>query len=101
MQIYADILGRKLLLPGSEQSCALGAAIFASVAAGQYSTAEEAQKNICRFKETVYEPIAENSAVYDELYELYSELHDSFGVAGKSFDHAGIMKKLLEIKNSK
>jgi L-ribulokinase len=101
MQLYADILGRKLLLPGSDQSCALGAAIFASVAAGQYSNAEEAQKSICRFKETVYEPISENSAVYDELYELYSELHDSFGVTGKSFDHAGVMKKLLAIKNSK
>jgi len=27
----------------------------------------------------VYEPIVENSAVYDQLYKEYSKLHDYFG----------------------
>lgn len=90
MQIYADILGRKLLLPASDQSCAYGAAIFAAVAAGKYETVEAAQQKLCTFKKESYTPNAAHREAYDRLYELYSELHDSFGT-GK---HARLMKKL-------
>ncbi len=94
MQIYADILGRKLLLSASEQTCALGAAIFGAVAAGRYDSTESAQAALCRFKDHVYEPIPENQAVYAELYDLYSELHDGFGTG----NHAAMMKKLIVLK---
>ncbi|MFA7229752.1 MAG: ribulokinase [Victivallaceae bacterium] len=97
MQIYADILGRQLLLSASAQTCALGAAIFGIVVAGKYSSTEAAQEKICQFKDKVYQPNPENRKRYAELYELYSELHDSFGVAGKSFDHAALMKRLLKL----
>ena len=101
MQIYADVLGRKMTVSASSQTCALGAAIMAGVAAGAavggYCCAEEAQKTLCTFKKKGYEPIPANQAVYNELYALYGELHDSFGVKGTSFDHYAVMKKLLEI----
>ena len=38
--------------------------------------------------------------IYDELYKLYCELHDSFGVAGTSFDHASLMKRLLDLRSN-
>jgi L-ribulokinase len=102
MQIYADVLGRPMVISGSAQTCALGSAIMASVvagkAAGGYDTCEEAQAAICSYKDTVYTPIPENQAVYQELYEIYCELHDSFGVKGASFDHFPVMKKLLDIQ---
>ncbi|MDG3085377.1 ribulokinase [Vibrio hannami] len=44
MQTCADVIGREIVVAESEQSCALGAAIFAAVAAGQYANTEEAQK---------------------------------------------------------
>lgn len=97
MQIYADILGRKLLISDSDQSCAYGAAIFAAVAAGKYENAEEAQEKLCRFKDKSYVPVAANRKVYHELYELYTELHDSFG----SGTHSALMKKLIKIKADK
>ncbi len=97
MQIYADVLGRPMKLSRSGQTCALGSAIMAGVAAGYYRRAEDAQKAMCGFKPAVYKPIAANRAVYQELYRLYCELHDSFGVKGASFDHAGVMKTLLDI----
>ncbi len=47
---------------------------------------------------THYEPIEENRKVYDELYALYRDLHDSFGGLTKSADLSRIMKRLIDIK---
>jgi len=94
MQIYADILGRKLLISDSDQCCAYGAAIFASVIAGKYKNTEEAQAKLCRFKDKIYIPNATAQEAYNKLYKLYSELHDSFGTGL----HSELMKKLIEIK---
>lgn len=103
MQIYADIIDRPLKISASAQTCALGAAIFGAVAAGKknggYDKVESAQKNICAFKNKVYNPERKNTKVYSEIYQLYSELHDSFGLKEKSFNHYLVMKKLLEISN--
>ncbi len=102
MQIYADVLNRRMLVSGSKQTCALGSAIMASVVAGDdkggYATVSEAQNAMCSFQNVVYEPIPANVKVYSELYQLYLELHDSFGVAGKCSDHGRVMKRLIEIQ---
>ncbi|MDR3495470.1 MAG: hypothetical protein P4L82_12795 [Ancalomicrobiaceae bacterium] len=44
------------------------------------------------------ELIAANHAVYNELYVLYRDLHDSFGGLTHSADLAHVMKRLIEIK---
>ncbi len=102
MQIYADVTGRRMELSRSEQTCALGAAIFGAVAAGEdwggYATTEQAQNAMTGTKDISYEPITANHEVYRELYELYRRLHDSFGVAGHSDCLYDVMKRLLEIK---
>jgi len=97
MQIYADILGRPLKVAASEQTCALGAAIFGAVAGGSI-TISEAQASCCRMREYVYQPIPENRAVYQELYSLYRTLHDAFGTGNWSGDIELVMKKLIEIR---
>ena len=101
MQIYADVLGRPMFISGSAQTCALGSAIMAAVVAGKdaggHATCEEAQAAMCSYKDTVYAPNPASQAVYQELYALYCELHDSFGVKGASFDHFAVMKRLLDI----
>lgn len=97
MQIYADVLGRPMKISRSSQTCALGSAVMAAVVGGAHRSAEAAQKAMCGFKETVYKPIPANRRVYEELYALYRELHDSFGVKGVAFDHAAVMKSLLEL----
>lgn len=101
MQIYADVIGRRMRISGSSQACALGAAIFGAVVAGPkaggFASVEAAQKRLCSFKDAVYKPRKDAAKVYSELYAIYSELHDSFGVKGKSFDHYLVMKRLLEI----
>ncbi len=102
MQIYADILGRPMKVSASSQTCALGSAIMGAVAAGSeaggYARPEAAQAALCKYKKEAYRPLPEHRAVYDRLYRLYCQLHDSFGLAETSFDHSGLMKELLEIK---
>ena len=102
MQIYADVMGRPMKVAGSEQTCALGAAIFGAVAAGKdeggFANVGEAQDAVCGIREEVYEPIPENQAVYTEMYELYRELHDAFGTSGWSGKLDHVMKSLIVIR---
>ena len=99
MQIYADILNMPIQIAGSDQGGALGSAIFGSVAAGKenggYDSVLDAASVMGKVLDTVYSPIAENSRVYDKLYEEYKTLHDYFG-KGKN----DVMKRLKNIKKS-
>ncbi|MET0359807.1 MAG: FGGY-family carbohydrate kinase, partial [Pararhizobium sp.] len=98
MQIYADVTGCTMLVAGSSQTCALGGAIAASVLAGAHTDFEAAQAAMTSLREERYTPIAENQAVYDDLYRLYRDLHDSFGGLNKQADLSGLMKSLIDIK---
>ncbi|MBA7477291.1 Ribulokinase [subsurface metagenome] len=102
MQIYADVTGREMKISRSSQSCALGSAIAGAVVAGEkrggYDNVAEAQAAMCGIKEQTFKPVPENRQVYQELYRLYKQLHDAFGLADYSGTLANVMKKLLSIK---
>jgi L-ribulokinase len=98
MQIYADVIGKPMKVARSEQTCALGAAIFGAVAAGA-GTVAELQSRMTATREKVYHPIAANHAIYAKLYVLYRELHDAFGTSAWCGNLAHIMKRLLEIRD--
>ena len=109
MQIYADVTGRVIEMAKSSETCALGSAVSAAVVAGKkaggYDDYEEAQRNMTSIKEKEYRPDSENGAVYDELFNLYMELHDGFGgishAAGQGkIDYSHTMKRLIGIKES-
>ena len=74
MQIVADVLNMKIRVARSEQACALGAAMFAAVAAGIYPDVAKAQKAMGQGFEKEYKPIAENAKKYKKLYETYTKL---------------------------
>lgn len=74
MQTMADVLNMPIKVSVSEQAMALGAAMFAAVAAGVYSSVEEAQTAMGQGFEKTYYPIAENAAQYNEIYKKYIEL---------------------------
>jgi len=99
MQIYADVIGQPMLIAGSAQTPALGAAISAAVTAGRYTRWNEAQERMTRLKPIRYDPRPSAVRVYDELYGIYRELHDVFGgVPGARPDLGSVMKRLLDIK---
>lgn len=102
MQIYADIIGRPMKISRSEQTPALGAGIFAAVAAGKnsggYNTIDEAQ-NVITGIGKVYQPDPQNHQTYRKLYSLYKQLHDAFGTKKWTGGMYNVMKELLIIRN--
>jgi L-ribulokinase len=103
MQIYADVLGHPMLIAGSPQTPALGAAASAAVAAGAavggHASFAEAQAAMTRVGERQFRTNAGARRVYDDLYEIYGELHNAFGgVPGAHATLATVMKRLLSIR---
>src|SRR5437016_5871672 len=76
-QVYANVLGRPVLVP-SKTVVSLGSAIFAFLAAGTLKTIEEAQDKICpEHARFTPEPTAQR--IYDSLYTNYRKLYFAFG----------------------
>jgi L-ribulokinase len=76
-QIYADVLGKPVLVPDGTPT-SLGSGIFALLAAGAFKTIEEAQKAVC-LPYRSYAPQARSVAVYNELYALYRKAYFALG----------------------
>ncbi len=76
MQVMADVLNMDIKVAKSEQTCALGAAMFAAVVAGIYNTVEEAQKAMGSGFDMEYKPVKQNAEKYQKLYEKYIKIGD-------------------------
>ena len=74
MQTLADVLGMPIRIVRSQQTCALGAAMFAAVAAGVYSTVGEAMRYMGSDIEIEYRPDTERKKIYEILYRKYLQL---------------------------
>ena len=98
MQIYADITGCTIRIPGSSQACALGAAVSAAVIAAVYKDFPTAQAAMTSLKDIAYTPNPENQKTYNDLYRLYRAMHDAFGGVNTSPDLSRLMKDLIAIK---
>jgi L-ribulokinase len=73
-QIVSDVLKMPIAVPASDQCVALGASMFAAVAAGLYPDIPSAQKALCAPIEKTYTPDPERAAIYDGIYEKYKAL---------------------------
>jgi len=74
MQIIADVLNMPISVPAGDQPVALGAAMFAAVAAGLYPDIPTAQKAIGAPIEKTYIPDNREVEIYDGLYREYVKL---------------------------
>lgn len=74
MQMMADVLERPVMVSHEEQVPALGAAIYAAVAAGFYPDVIAAQDALCEPYRESYLPDAERSKKYLEKYQEYRAL---------------------------
>ncbi len=97
MQIYADVTNMEIRISASEQTPALGSAMFGAVAAGKaeggYDSIIDVAGVMGRVKEKYYKPVPANVRAYDKLYAEYKLLHDYFGRGENN-----VMKRLKKIK---
>lgn len=98
MQIYADVLGKKIKIAASDQAAALGSAVYAALAAGKdkggYDSYWEAVRNMSHVKEQIYEPDKNNVQKYKKLYTLYRKFSSIMGAQGRD-----LLLDLRKIKN--
>lgn len=93
MQLYADVLGRDIIVASSTQIPALASSIYAAAAAGY--DFKECMENMGSEFVAEYHPNPEASAVYEKLYREYVTLHDYFGRGENN-----VMKRLRAIKEA-
>ena len=74
MQTLADVLNMPIRIVRSQQTCALGAAMFAAVAAGVYQDIMEAMKYMGSDVEVEYKPDTRRARVYETLYQKYLKI---------------------------
>jgi L-ribulokinase len=71
MQTVANVMDMEIELPAGDQAVALGAAMFASTAAGVHPSIDEAQRIMSSGTEATYRPEPEWAKRYDLLYADY------------------------------
>lgn len=74
MQMMADIMNMPIRIHKSEQTCALGAAMFAATAAGIYPKVEDAMNKMGSGFDTTYYPNENKTGFYSKRYEKYKKL---------------------------
>jgi L-ribulokinase len=78
MQVMADVMNMPIRIHRSEQTCALGAAMFAATASGLYPKVEEAMSAMGQGFDLEYKPNAGRSAVYTRRFQKYMKLGATF-----------------------
>lgn len=82
LRIFTDVLNRPLKVSASDQTAALGSAMYAAAAAGEeaggYNSVAEAAQALAKLKEEVYLPDAGNARTYDRMFGLYRALAAAF-----------------------
>jgi len=74
MQMMADVMNMPIRIHKSEQTCALGAAMFAATAAGIYNKVEDAMTAMGQGFDAEYKPNQERVTVYANRYKKYKQL---------------------------
>ncbi len=74
MQMMADVMNMPIKIHKSEQTCALGAAMFAATVSGVYNKVEDAMKAMGQGFDAEYHPNPKLVSVYQKRFEKYKEV---------------------------
>ncbi len=89
MQMMADVMNMPIRIHKSEQTCALGAAMFAATAAGLYPSVEAAMHAMGQGFDAEYYPNAERTKLYALRYAKYMQ-------AGHMIEEQTMLQSLSE-----
>jgi L-ribulokinase len=99
MQLLADVTGLPVTIPDSSQIPARGAALCGALAAGSanggFDDFEAAVRDLKPAMSRRYEPAPNHRAVFDEVYSVFSSLHDELGR-----DHVEWLHHLKQIRRA-
>jgi L-ribulokinase len=95
MQLIADTSGRHVRVPGSPEIPARGSALFGAVAAGAFKDIGEAVAAMRPGVARTYSPDVAAKTTYDQVYEIYRNLHD---ILGRS--HVNLLHELKRIRSA-
>jgi L-ribulokinase len=73
MQMMCDVMNMPIRIHRSEQTCALGAAMFAATAAGIYNKVEEAMEVMGQGFDAEYQPNKDLVGIYEKRYQQYKK----------------------------
>ena len=91
LQVVADALNRELTIPIRGETSALGAALWAMLAAGRAESLEKVG-GFVKLGES-YRPNPESAKIYDKMYPLYTRLYQAVGGA---FDEVADLQQWLK-----
>ena len=82
-QIQTDVYGRAVSTLKIADAAVLGAVICGGVGIGIFSDIKDGVNRIVEV-DKMYEPISENTAIYEELYEVFCDVYE--GLSQKAYD---------------
>jgi len=74
MQVMADVMNMPIRIHNSEQTCAMGAAMFAATAAGLYAKVEDAMNAMGQGFDMEFKPDQSVVKTYERRYQKYIAL---------------------------
>jgi L-ribulokinase len=93
MQVMADVMNMSIRIHRSEQTCALGAAMFGATAAGLYPKVEDAMNAMGQGFDLEYKPNPKAAAIYAKRYQKYLD-------TGNILEKATLKKNQPVLSNS-
>jgi len=83
MQMMADVTGREIVVPDVDQTCALGAAVYAAMGSGCYENIHEALRCMAAKEEKRFYPDEKKRDYYGKQYREYLRLAEKIGENGE------------------
>ena len=93
-QVYANVLNKPILVPDGVPT-SLGSGIFALLAAGAFSSVDEAQAKMCLGNKT-FQPEPAAVAVYEKLFKHYRDVY--FGLGSRKAEAVKLGDVLPDLK---
>lgn len=92
MQVMSDVMNMPIRIHKSEQTCAIGAAMFGATASGLYNKVEDAMDAMGQGFDQEFKPDRKAAAIYENRYQRYIEI-------GRSLEEITLLQTPVVINN--